>query len=176
VSDVICRECGDKTSEVPLGAPSDWSGLCPHCAFVALAEGRVSKPTPEFLVEALQAAMADSFGLIAVEVTKVEEEPDLHEEMDLVMMDGLQLCYVHPRESCQDATQSLPCPFHNPSDHHMRTWPMHGNGGLKLPLIERVCEHNATHPDPDSLAWCLLKDPNFNPYHGACDGCCRPNA
>lgn len=57
------------------------------------------------------------------------------------------------------------CTIHNPSDHHMNTWPI-ARGG------ERVCPHGIGHPDPDYLAWLNRVQPdNSGDIHG-CDGCC----
>lgn len=60
------------------------------------------------------------------------------------------------------------CMIHNPSDHHMRSWPL-GFRADRMPLAERFCPHGVGHPDPDCVAflgegWGV---------HG-CDGCCRP--
>jgi hypothetical protein len=75
-----------------------------------------------------------------------------------------------------------PCAIHNPSNHHMRDWPLkhrtdkpHRVGGRVLIVSERVCEHGWGHPDPDSLAYLRTVDgagTGFWGFHG-CDGCCR---
>lgn len=44
------------------------------------------------------------------------------------------------------------CAIHNPSDHHMVTWPAVFRMD-KFALIERECEHGIGHPDPDSLEY-----------------------
>lgn len=71
---------------------------------------------------------------------------------------------IHSREVC-----SGHCPFHNPSDHGMKDWPMliRGSG-----LVERMCDHLVGHPDPDSVKW-------TNDFTGqgtwgthSCDLCC----
>ena len=63
------------------------------------------------------------------------------------------------------------CPFHNPSDHHMKDWVLN----LRMSgLTERVCAHGVGHPDPDSLAWFdRIKPDHSLDVHG-CDGCCIP--
>lgn len=70
----------------------------------------------------------------------------------------------HPVAVCKGSH----CPFHNPSDHHMKDWPMviRASG-----LTERVCPHGIGHPDPDSLAW--MEGDGYMGFdiHG-CDGCC----
>lgn len=65
-----------------------------------------------------------------------------------------------------------PCPFHDPSEHHMRDWPIvvRASG-----LTERTCTHGVGHPDPDSLAWLASVGRTDLALHG-CDGCCRGGA
>lgn len=77
--------------------------------------------------------------------------------------------YIHRESKCAGG----PCPFHYPSDHHMRDWPKsvrldrHG-------LVERHCEHGVGHPDPDSV-WFFenIFQERMVGVHG-CDGCCSP--
>lgn len=66
-----------------------------------------------------------------------------------------------------DACAGTPCPWHAPSDHHMRDWTrlVRTSG-----LTERICEHGIGHPDPDSLARAASLGRDFA-THG-CDGCC----
>lgn len=67
------------------------------------------------------------------------------------------------------------CVLHNPSDHHMVTWPK----VLKMStMIERQCPHGIGHPDPDSVAYFNRRWPEGRGYHGmhGCDGCCGPKA
>lgn len=60
------------------------------------------------------------------------------------------------------------CWVHDPSDHHMVTWPVRWRDDRRI--AERVCEHGVGHPDPDDAA--------FHRRHGrdvtvhGCDGCC----
>jgi hypothetical protein len=77
---------------------------------------------------------------------------------------------IHNRDQCDGRY----CPFHNPSNHHMRDWHIHVRLD-KMALAERTCKHGVGHPDPDSLAW--MKS-HFRPeisdamgIHG-CDRCC----
>lgn len=90
------------------------------------------------------------------------------------------------------------CPFHNPSDHHMKDWPIVVRYD-RYGLAERLCAHGTGHPDPDSVAWLKrlydkgtlfnlgildppypedLENPDYNPYsaftvHGCClELCC----
>jgi hypothetical protein len=58
------------------------------------------------------------------------------------------------------------CPVHNPSNHHMRKWPL--NYRVDTGITERICKHGVGHPDPD----CIIG--TEYPVHGCC-GCCNPN-
>jgi hypothetical protein len=62
------------------------------------------------------------------------------------------------------------CIVHNPSDHHMRDWPITFRGDKYL--SERVCPHGIGHPDPDDLAWRTPEQREALSIHG-CDGCCH---
>lgn len=99
---------------------------------------------------------------------------------------------MHAQKRCEGEF----CPFHNPSDHHMKTWPMVIRYD-RYGLTERLCGHGYGHPDPDSVTWLKklydngtlfnlgileapsperVADPDFDPYsiftlHG-CDFCC----
>lgn len=76
-------------------------------------------------------------------------------------------CY-HTEKMCEGTF----CCFHNPSEHHMKDWPMN----IRIDrgaLTERMCPHGIGHPDPDSLAWMKRSGSNDNGIHG-CDGCCSP--
>lgn len=82
------------------------------------------------------------------------------------------------------------CVIHNPSDHHMKTWPTTFRsdrarilsadlfyGGVAFVLTERICEHGVGHPDPDSIAYARKIGGNefaeIEGVHG-CDRCCQP--
>lgn len=64
------------------------------------------------------------------------------------------------------------CCIHNPSDHHMRTWPL--NWREDTCVMERICPHGVGHPDPDDAAHNIRIGREYMTVHG-CDGCCRPN-
>ena len=68
---------------------------------------------------------------------------------------------VHDHSKCADRS----CVIHNPSDHHMRDWPLHWRGDTGV--MERTCSHFIGHPDPDQ-PW---PDDDGRWTHG-CDGCC----
>ncbi len=62
------------------------------------------------------------------------------------------------------------CIIHNPSDHHMRDWPVTWRADKGI--AERTCPHGIGHPDPDDMAYHIeyLED-WYQGVHG-CDGCC----
>lgn len=75
--------------------------------------------------------------------------------------------FVHDPKACGGQF----CPFHNPSDHHMKAWPMNIRLDNRA-LTERICEHGVGHPDPDSVAFFERHGVKSMGVHG-CDGCCR---
>lgn len=78
---------------------------------------------------------------------------------------GGRLSNVHKPEDCQ----SRHCVIHNPSDHHMKDWPLILRGNL---IWERQCKHGVGHPDPDSLYYLeKVLGKGGAGVHG-CDGCC----
>ena len=77
--------------------------------------------------------------------------------------DGMRLSHVHTQEHCAGSV----CTLHNPTDHHMRDWPMLWRDDRKM--FERVCEHRVGHPDPDQEDY--LAERGDDMTHG-CDGCC----
>jgi 8-oxo-dGTP diphosphatase len=72
----------------------------------------------------------------------------------------------HAPEKCTGQS----CVIHNPSDHHMKDWPMIMRDST---LIERQCPHGIGHPDPDSLAHFVKTGHEYLAIHG-CDNCCIP--
>lgn len=62
------------------------------------------------------------------------------------------------------------CVIHNPSNHHMRTWPL--NWRSDKGVMERICEHGIGHPDPDCAAHNIRMGNETLNIHG-CDGCCQ---
>lgn len=81
-----------------------------------------------------------------------------------------QGCF-HTKEACVNGH----CAYHNPSEHHMRRWPI----VLRLDkqgLVERQCPHGIGHADPDSLVWLKTviddEDEVFYLAVHNCDGCC----
>lgn len=76
------------------------------------------------------------------------------------------LVNVHPRELCQGRH----CVLHNPSDHHMREWKLIFRNDTGL--MERICEHEIGHPDPDSLYYFQEVLGREDAVVHGCDRCC----
>lgn len=84
--------------------------------------------------------------------------------LERAILKGGQVIQAHSRGSCWGYW----CPVHYPSPHHMSDWPQ--NWRSDRGIMERTCEHEIGHPDPDDPK---QMDP-FESVHG-CDGCCaRP--
>jgi hypothetical protein len=79
---------------------------------------------------------------------------------------GPHVLRTHPETKCHDET----CVIHNPSDHHMRTWPL--NWRADTQVMERICPHGVGHPDPDATAYAMSQGQHHYGNHG-CDGCCH---
>lgn len=86
-------------------------------------------------------------------------------DYELFFIDTGQLVKSHGLSVCVP-----PCAIHSPSEHHMRTWPLHWRADRGI--MERVCSHGIGHPDPDDIK---IRMRNGDGIHG-CDGCCRPPA
>jgi hypothetical protein len=56
------------------------------------------------------------------------------------------------------------CAIHNPSDHHMKDWPLYWRQDKAQ--LERICPHGAGHPDPDDLAWHIANGRGYMGIHG----------
>lgn len=79
------------------------------------------------------------------------------------------LVNVHPATACLGQA----CVVHNPSDHHMRDWPLNWRGDRGL--MERICpSHGTGHPDPDDMTFHRRNGREWMGVHGCC-GCCRVN-
>lgn len=79
-----------------------------------------------------------------------------------------ELNKTHTPSQCASDDQ---CVIHNPSDHHMLTWPAVWRADKQL--VERKCKHGVGHPDPDALAFLIEHGKGYVGTHG-CDGCCTP--
>lgn len=90
----------------------------------------------------------------------------MYDEIELV---GGRKLKVHTADKCAGQT----CVVHNPSDHHMRSWPLSWRGDRYL--MERMCEHGVGHPDPDHIDFIQRtrgdEAARCEARHG-CDGCC----
>lgn len=75
------------------------------------------------------------------------------------------LLRVHTADQC--AGRKIPCCIHNPSDHHMVTWPQNWRGDRGM--MERLCPHGNGHPDPDDLS---VRTTSWARLHGCECGCC----
>jgi hypothetical protein len=74
---------------------------------------------------------------------------------------------VHSPRSC---AHQMACPVHDPSDHHMRGWPVIWRDDKGI--LERICPHGIGHPDPDQFEhWDSIGRSALS-VHG-CDGCCQ---
>lgn len=81
----------------------------------------------------------------------------------LIGDDGMHLANVHADTQCAGTV----CVLHNPTQHHMRDWPMLWRDDRKI--FERICDHGVGHPDPDQDTYLLQRGDDM--MHG-CDGCC----
>lgn len=94
------------------------------------------------------------------------------ETKELWALSATDTLHVHSRELCPDLRNGVPCAYHAPTAHHMRTWPLRWRWYGPEPRLERVCPHLGMlgsplgHPDPDYRGATSL------PSH-PCDGCCR---
>lgn len=68
---------------------------------------------------------------------------------------------VHLKENCRGDK----CVIHNPSNHHMKDWPLRWREDRGI--FERICKCGVGHPDPD----CRSAKGQFG-IHGCC-GCCN---
>lgn len=78
------------------------------------------------------------------------------------------LVNVHTPDKCAGRH----CVLHNPSEHHMRSWPVLWRSDLRM--MVRTCPHQIDHPDPDDLAY---RRNQLGAQHAGvhiCDGCCCP--
>lgn len=99
-----------------------------------------------------------------------EELMEKHSPERFEYAPGKFLKNVHPAASCFGRH----CVVHNPSNHHMRSFPLHWRNDRMM--FERKCPHGVGHPDPDHMLWYRLtygdEMAKYEGIHG-CDGCCR---
>lgn len=77
--------------------------------------------------------------------------------------------HTHSPESCAGST----CVVHNPSNHHMREWPL--NYRLDTKMTERICKCGVGHPDPDAAAFHEAIGASYLNVHGCCGCCSEPH-
>ena len=96
--------------------------------------------------------------------TLVSQTLDLIATGQMISVENDKLLRVHPPSACEGRN----CWVHNPSDTHMKKWPIWWRDDKGT--AERMCPHRIGHPDPDDVAyhWSLGRDVSV---HG-CDGCC----
>jgi hypothetical protein len=73
---------------------------------------------------------------------------------------------VHPERACS----GWACVIHNPSRHHMASWPLNWRDARGI--MERICPHGVGHPDPDDAAFHVRSGRDSAEVH-SCDGCCQ---
>lgn len=74
---------------------------------------------------------------------------------------------VHSEDQCEDRI----CFIHNPTDHHMRKWPLLWRSDTGL--WERIDKFGCGHPDPDQLPHWEETGQLHKAIHG-CTGTCTP--
>lgn len=107
--------------------------------------------------------------LLADKILEMEEVQLNVAERQFGIELGERTLRVHNRKLCAGQF----CTIHNPSDHHMKDWPMTWRGDRGI--MERSCTHGIGHPDPDDAAYRRRRDgANADQGIHGCDGCCRP--
>lgn len=97
---------------------------------------------------------------------RLEQVEKVLEEHRMAVVGDILIRGVHNRKACEGRA----CTIHNPSQHHMRDWPVDW-AGHPDPGLFRVCPHGAYHPDPDQVTFWELVDRKELAIH-TCDGCC----
>lgn len=83
---------------------------------------------------------------------------------EIVAVGNGMLTRVHIAQLCAGTN----CWIHNPSTHHMNSWPIRWHADKKT--AERQCAHGSGHPDPDDVAYHFRAGRNVSVHD--CDGCC----
>jgi hypothetical protein len=86
--------------------------------------------------------------------------------MEVFITGTEQIMQVHNIEDCEGSH----CCIHNPSDHHMKDWPLHWRDDRRI--FERIDPEGVGHPDPDDIEYHRKKGDNIS-IHG-CNGLCHP--
>lgn len=86
----------------------------------------------------------------------------------LITVDNGHLFKVHLAQKCEGES----CWVHNPSGHHMASWPIQWNASLRT--VFRICTHDVEHPDPDDVDY--YGGLGVDTTEHDCDGCCSTTA
>lgn len=78
------------------------------------------------------------------------------DDWDLIGSTYQGLVQTHGPAKCA----GQPCVIHNPSDHPLKDAPIYFRVD-RLYHAERACPHLIMHPDPDSVAHLMTRDPSF---------------
>ena len=73
---------------------------------------------------------------------------------------------VHSKKECKGKN----CAIHNPSNHHMKEWPLHWREDRGF--FERIDSKGCGHPDPDEIEYHAKHGRDIS-IHG-CNGMCNP--
>lgn len=84
-------------------------------------------------------------------------------ESDFIALYSGDILETHGPSRCAGDS----CCIHNPSNHPLRERPL--NWRNDRGFMERICEHDIGHPDPDDIM-VRLRSKTYG-THG-CDGCC----
>lgn len=86
---------------------------------------------------------------------------------DIVGMHHGPPLVTHTANACDGQS----CCVHQPSAHHMVSWPLIWNAAYRR--MDRRCPHRLDHPDPDDVAHNRrVYGHHFHPGQHDCDGCC----
>ena len=99
--------------------------------------------------EALSAALRFDIQEEAAHILEgvVQEGMDYHTPADGYVLPPGYVMRTHPQSRCKGDI----CSVHNPSDHPLRDAPRYWRADRGL--MERLCEHEVGHPDPDDIAF-----------------------
>lgn len=186
-----CPRCPDKTRKDPMTETS-FEESCP-CGNSVKISGYASEVRNQILSwRSIHTRHANSIARSLATIAKAKENeaypmfytnPEPRGDgmaYDLINVDvaepvfgaqlGRRLLKTHGIALCRGplGKNGLPiCCIHNPSDHHMVTWPQNWRGDRGV--MERFCPHGNGHPDPDDLA---VKTTKWASLHGCECGCC----
>lgn len=102
-----------------------------------------------------------SYDVVKVHLLKGDSHGISQRKMDLA---------VHPPDRCLGV-----CVIHNPSENHMRDWPMMWS--VPDMCMFRECSHHVWHPDYDHIDYAMRAGhPTTFAFHTCCEEkCCEPH-